>query len=265
MSASPLFKVEDLAVAVTGGASGIGYAIAEIMAQEGAHVVLCDVDGPSLANAVETMQARGFKVSGELCDIAVTGAIGAALDRVVARQGRLDVVFANAGVSAGPGFSLSADGCLDGSSRNAWGPSLAINLTGTFDTLAAAARHMKAARRGSIIVTSSISALAYSPVSAYAYIAAKAALNAVVRQAVSELGPYNVRINAIAPGFTRTNIAGGKLKNDADAAENLRRRVPLCRLGEADDIKGLALLLASEASSYITGTVTAIDGGVATL
>jgi NAD(P)-dependent dehydrogenase (short-subunit alcohol dehydrogenase family) len=256
-----LISVAGLNALVTGAASGIGWAITLALAEEGAAVTLVDVDAQALQTRIRELRIKGYEADAAVCDIGSAGAVADVIDGVVARQGRIDVLFANAGVSAGPGFKLDRQGALEGDAGGRWNDSLKINLTGTYRTIAAAARHMKAARRGSIIVTSSISALKASPVSAYAYIAAKAALNAIVRQAATELGPYNVRINAIAPGFVRTGLGGGRL-NDVEFATTLAATVPLGRIAQPEDLMGIALLLASPAASYITGTVIPVDGGV---
>ena len=123
---------------------------------------------------------------------------------------------------------------------------------------------MKKQRSGSIVVTSSVAALKPSPMSSAAYHAAKAAVAQLVRLEALELAPYNVRINAIAPGPFKTNIANRRM-HDPDAAKRFASSVPLGRLAEIDEIKGLALLLASSASSYITGAVIPIDGGTAVM
>ncbi len=136
-----------------------------------------------------------------------------------------------------------------------------VNLTGVFATLQAAARHMKAQRSGRIVVTSSIAGIKGDPMVGYAYAAAKAALNNLVRQAALELAPYNVLVNAIAPGPFYTNLAGGRTRRDPEAAKAFEKRVPLGRIASTEEIKGLALLLASPASSYITGAVIPVDGG----
>jgi NAD(P)-dependent dehydrogenase (short-subunit alcohol dehydrogenase family) len=101
-----------------------------------------------------------------------------------------------------------------------------------------------------------------SPVSGYGYVAAKAALINVVRHAALELAPHNVLVNAIAPGFIATNFAGGRLKKDPALSAEISRQIPLGRLGQAEELKGIALFLASPASSYITGTLIPVDGGV---
>lgn len=258
-----MFEVAGQAVLVTGAANGIGYAIARAMAAGGAHVTLCDIDGDAIEAAVSSVKNAhpNADVRGIRCDVREPEALDVVIGEIAAREGGIDTVFANAGVSAGPGFMASPDGTLEGANRARWEETLKINLTGTYDTIAAAARRMKQARRGSIVVTSSISALRVSPVSAYAYIAAKGALNAIVVQAAAELAPHNVRINAIAPGFIRSNLAGGKLRNDPGLLTTLAAKVPMGRVGDPEDIQGLAVFLASPASGYITGTVIPVDGG----
>ena len=121
---------------------------------------------------------------------------------------------------------------------------------------------MKAQRSGRIIVTSSIGGIRAEPMVGYAYAATKAAVSNLVRQAALELAPYNVLINAIAPGPFLTNIGGGRLHREPETAQSFAEMVPLGRLARPDELKGLALLLASPASSFITGAVIPIDGGV---
>lgn len=233
------------------------------MAANGALVTLCDIDGEAVEETVAAVRAEhpGANIHGVRCDIREPEALDRLVGDIASRDGGIDTVFANAGVSAGPGFMASEEGVLDGANHARWEETLRINLTGTYDTIAVAARRMKQARRGSIVVTSSISALRVSPVSAYAYIAAKGALNAIVVQAAAELAPYHVRINAIAPGFIRSNLAGAKLSSDRELAATLAARVPMGRIGDPEDVQGLAVFLASPASSYITGTIIPVDGG----
>ena len=138
---------------------------------------------------------------------------------------------------------------------------LHVNLTSVFVTLRSAAAHMKKQKSGRIIVTSSIAGIIGERNVSYVYTAAKAALNNIVRLAALELAQYNVCVNAIAPGPFLTNIAGGRLHHDAEARRAFETMVPLGRIADTSELKGLALLLASPASSFITGTVIPIDGG----
>jgi NAD(P)-dependent dehydrogenase (short-subunit alcohol dehydrogenase family) len=125
----------------------------------------------------------------------------------------------------------------------------------------AAAAHMQRQRAGRIIVTASISGMRSESISGYAYVATKAAVINLVRHTATELAQDNVLVNAIAPGPFYTNIADGRLRRDPDLVKQFEDEVPLHRIAQPHEIKGLALFLASDASSYVTGTVIPIDGG----
>lgn len=142
-----------------------------------------------------------------------------------------------------------------------WQAILEVNLVGVLHTLQTVVPAMKRQRRGSIVVTASIAGLQAEPFVSYSYAAAKAAVVQLVRQSALELAPFGIRVNAIAPGFIRTSIAGGRLHDPAVEAD-LARRIPLGRLGEPREVQGMALLLASDAGSYISGSVLPVDGGV---
>jgi NAD(P)-dependent dehydrogenase (short-subunit alcohol dehydrogenase family) len=135
-----------------------------------------------------------------------------------------------------------------------------MNLTSVFKTMQAAAAPMKAQRSGRIVVTSSIAGLKSEPLVGYAYVATKAAVANLVRQAARELAPHNVMVNAIAPGPFLTSLGSGRLF-DPKTNEAFIDLVPLRRIAHVGEMKGLALLLGSDASSFITGTVIPIDGG----
>jgi NAD(P)-dependent dehydrogenase (short-subunit alcohol dehydrogenase family) len=261
MKAHDLFDVSGKVIMVTGAASGIGRQIASTMADNGALVVLADVDEVGLGIATAELAANGGRVESCRIDLADAAGLVAAVEAVAARQGRLDVMFANAGVSAGPGYG-TAIGQIDALDPEAWEKSTRINLKGAVFTLKAAAGVMKRQRGGSIVVTTSTAALSTSPLPGYAYFAAKAGLAHVLRVAANELAEFNVRINGIAPGAFPTNMAGGRLK-EGEAAAKFAALAPMQRLGRMHEISGVALLLASDASSYMTGTNIPVDGGVA--
>ncbi|MGA7486272.1 MAG: SDR family NAD(P)-dependent oxidoreductase [Xanthobacteraceae bacterium] len=261
MKQRDLFDIEGHVAFVTGAASGLGLAFAEVMAENGARVVLTDVDAPGLDHAASRLKSMGCAVEQAVVDIGDTETLRAAIDRARQRHGRLDAVFANAGVSSGPGFALSQNGTIDATDVTLFRRVIDLNLTATFMTIRFAAAHMKRQRSGSIIATTSIAGLRADPLVGYGYVAAKAALGNIVRQAAVDLASHNVRVNAIAPGPFLTNIAGGRLHREPDVVEKFATTVPMGRLGRPDEIKGLALLLASPAGSFITGAVIPIDGG----
>ena len=261
MKAAKLFDVGGKVIVVTGAASGIGRMIAEAMADNGAHVVLADRDEAGLAAAQAELAELGGDAESMVIDVTDAQGLGSAFDALAARLGRIDVVFANAGVSAGPGYGNPA-GTIDVVDFDLWDSSMRVNLAGAVATMKAAARHMKAQRSGSIIVTTSTAALSQSALPGYGYFAAKAGLAHVVRVAANELAAFNVRVNGIAPGAFPTNMAGGRLK-EAAAGAAFAAEAPMKRVGRLEEIAGVALLLASDASSYMTGANIPVDGGVA--
>jgi NAD(P)-dependent dehydrogenase (short-subunit alcohol dehydrogenase family) len=259
MNAAQIFDVRGHVAYVTGAASGIGRAMAEVMADNGAHVVMTDIDGAKLGGVAEALTARGGKVSTEIVDVADLALLRRSILGAAAAHGRLDAVFANAGISAGPGPAVPA-GELAQVELTRWERVVHVNLTSVMVTVQAAAEAMKPQRRGRIVVTASIGGLKAEPMVGYAYAATKAGVINLVRQAAIELAPTGVVVNAIAPGPFLTNIGNGRLEDPA-VREAFARDVPQRRLAHPDEIKGLALLLASPAASFITGAVIPIDGG----
>jgi NAD(P)-dependent dehydrogenase (short-subunit alcohol dehydrogenase family) len=256
-----LFNVKGDVALVTGAASGLGLAMAEVMAENGATVVLADMDAAGVEREAARLRAAGCAAEAAVLDISDSERLRAAIDRTAARHGRLDAVFANAGMSSGPGFEMSPSGAIDAADLGLFQRALDVNLSATFLTIRFAAAHMKRQRRGSIVATTSIAGLRSEPLVGYGYVAAKAAIGNVVRHAAVELAAYQVRVNAIAPGPFLTNIAGGRLHREPEAVRKFTAMIPMGRLGQPNEIKGLALLLASPAGSFITGAVIPIDGG----
>jgi NAD(P)-dependent dehydrogenase (short-subunit alcohol dehydrogenase family) len=255
-----LFDVRGHVALVTGAASGLGLAFAEVMAANGATTVLTDIDEAGLDRATGRLRTAGCAVEQAVVDIADTEALRAAIDGAAERHGRLDAVFANAGISSGPGYGLSPDGEIDALDLALFERAVQVNFTATFHTMRFAAIHMKRQRSGSIVVTSSIGGTRSEPFVGYGYAGSKAGINNIVRHAAVELAPFNVRVNAIAPGAFLTNIGGGRLKTEPERARKFAGMSPMNRLAMPDEIKGLALLLASPAGSFISGAVMVIDG-----
>jgi NAD(P)-dependent dehydrogenase (short-subunit alcohol dehydrogenase family) len=264
-----LFKVEGYGVIVTGGASGLGLAFAEALAENGARVTILDVDAGRIETETSRLLGLGLSVRGEVVDVRDHAAIDRAFDASVSAHGRLDVVFANAGIDSGPGFvsgwagsqrSRNPEGALENYSDERWNRVIDINLNGVFATLRAAARLMRPQRSGRMIVTTSVAAYQCEPAIGAAYLAAKAGAAHLMRQLAQEMAAYQITVNAIAPGFFATNIGGGHAKQP-QVQQAMGKLIPMHRVGFAEDIKGLALFLASPASAYLTGQQISIDGG----
>ena len=265
MKSAALFDVSGLVTVVTGGASGIGYACAEVMAANGARVTLMDRDRDALDKAVSTLGAHG-EVHGIVADVTDRPALRAAFAQAAQAQGRLDVVFANAGITGGPGFlradrSRDPDRAIEAMKDEDVDRVVATNYVSVFATIQAAVPHMKASGGGRIIVTSSTSTVMPEVHVSATYVMSKAGLTQLVRQAALELVRYNILVNAMAPGPFATNIGNGRLRDPA-TQDFFGRYSPMHRIGQPDDIKGLALFLASPAARYITGQQVVIDGGL---
>jgi NAD(P)-dependent dehydrogenase (short-subunit alcohol dehydrogenase family) len=269
MAAAAIFDVGGLAVAVTGGASGIGLGYAEALAEHGGRVTILDIDERSLDREVQRLRSAGYDVRGARVDVTDHAALDAAIDDAAATYGRLDVVFANVGVDPGPGFvgawagatrPRNEEGALEHYTTERWSRAIDVNLTGIFATMRAAARHMRPQRSGRIIVTTSVASTKNEAVIGAAYMAAKAGAAHLMRNVALELAAYGITVNAIAPGWFVTNIGGGHA-HDLDEQAAVAREIPMHRVGWPEDLKGLALFLASPASAYITGQEIVIDGG----
>jgi NAD(P)-dependent dehydrogenase (short-subunit alcohol dehydrogenase family) len=258
-----LFDVRGVRAVVTGAASGLGFAMAEVLADCGARVTLGDIDAERLESATRSLAERGGAVRSFVVEVSDAGGVQALIDDAVEAEDGLDAVFANAGIAAVPGFAVEGGQQLDTLERSDWDRVLGINLNGVLFTMKSAAAVMKRQGSGRIVVTSSIAGLRPEPVVCYGYIASKAAVLNVVRQAALELAPHGVLVNAICPGpFKGTRIGGGVTENpDAETEHMWASTVPLGRMAEPEELKGLVLLLASAASSFITGSAFTIDGG----
>ncbi len=268
MKITELFSVEGYGVIVTGGASGIGLAFTEALARNGARVTMFDIDAKRLRDEEERLKGEGLDVRGKLVDVTNHAALDAAFAEAEQLYGKIDVVFANAGIDSGPGFikgwsgkrERNPEGALENYSDERWNRVIDINLNGVFATCRAAARHMRPRNSGRIIITTSCAALKPEAVVGAAYMAAKAGAMHLMHNVALELAAYNITCNAIAPGFFVTNIGGGHAHNPKTQA-GVAAEVPLHRVGWPKDMAGLALFLASPASAYITGQQIVIDGG----
>ena len=267
------FDIKGRSALVTGAASGIGLAYAEAMAEAGAAVTLTDIDGEGAEREAARLREAGHEARAGRLDVSDFDAVAAAFDAHAKAYGGLDIAFANAGIDTGAGFWNPAghrnpDGQVDTYDPKRWDKSISVNLSGVFYTVSNAVRVMKQPGRangrsgGSIICTASNAGLVTEPIVGLPYMPAKAGVLHMVRALGLELAEFRIRINAIAPGPFVTNIGGGWLKKDPVARKAWDAIVPLGAVAETDQLKPLALLLASDASDYMTGSHVVIDGGM---
>jgi NAD(P)-dependent dehydrogenase (short-subunit alcohol dehydrogenase family) len=266
MKISEMFCVDGFGVIVTGGASGIGLAYTEVLAENGARVTIMDINESNINKEVQRLTDGGLAVRGMVVDVTDRPAVHRAFDETVAVYGGLDVVFANAGIDPGPGFinmdmqSRNPEGAIENYADERWDRVIDTNLNSVFTTVKAAARHMKPRNSGRIIITTSLASERIEAAIGAAYMVSKAGSAHFMRNTALELAKYNILVNAIAPGPFITNIGGGHA-HDPKVQEFFAGTVPLHRMASTEEMKGLALFLASPASSYITGTQIFIDGG----
>jgi NAD(P)-dependent dehydrogenase (short-subunit alcohol dehydrogenase family) len=269
VNVSSQFDVTGFGVVVTGAASGLGLAYGEVLAAHGARVTLIDVDADRVVKQASRLRGESLDVRAAVADVTNHDALDRAVDEAAELYGRLDVAFANAGIDPGVGFVGAwaggerprvPDGELERYGDERWNRVIDVNLNGIFATARAAARHMRPRRFGRIIVTTSLAATRVEPAIGSAYMAAKAGARHLMHSIALELAADGITANAIAPGFFVTNIGGGHA-HDPGLQAALAKDIPMHRVGQPDEIKALALFLASPASAYITGQEIVIDGG----
>jgi len=248
-----LFDLTGRTAIVTGGSRGIGKEMAEGIAEAGANLMLCARRAEWLDETVNALQAKGYNVAGQTCDVSKPDEVQSVVDATVAKFGKVDILINNAGVSWG---EMPEDMPLE-----KWKFVLDVNLTGCFLFAQAAGREMLKQKRGSIINISSISGMTSSANGPFyaGYVASKAGLIGLTRELAASWGRRGVRVNAIAPGFFHSRLADAVI----DIYErSIQESNPIPRVGEEGELKGVAVFLASDASSYITGQTIVVDGGM---
>ena len=242
----------DKVAVISGGASprGIGFATAKLFGQHGARVAILDIDE---AGAQRAAAQLGSRHRGLACDVANLASCQDAARQVLEIFGKTGILLANAGITQPLKF-------MEISPEN-WDRVMDVNLRGVFYLSRAFIPHMRERKQGSIACMSSVSAQRGGGIfGGPHYSAAKAGVLGLAKAMARELGPDGIRVNCVTPGLIQTDITGGKLTDEMRA--EITRGIPLNRLGNAEDVAGAYLFLASDLSAYITGAVIDVNGGM---
>ena len=242
--------LEQKVVVVTGGAQGIGLSAVERFAEEGAVVAIWDFNEEKGAASEVMLRAKGHDVRFQQVNVADTGSVNAAAEKLHGETGRIDVLVNNAGITR--------DASLMKMTEDQWQQVLDVNLGGVFHCTKAIAPFMVEQKSGCIINTSSVVGL-YGKFGQTNYVATKSGVIGMTKVWARELGRKGVRVNAVAPGFIATEMVDTVPEN---VIEQMKAKTPLSRLGEPEDIANAYIFLASDLASYISGTVLSVDGGL---
>ena len=253
MNVMELFRMEGRVAIITGGSKGLGLMMAEGLAEAGADLVMCARNLEECQHAAQSIATIGVQCVAIRCDVVNPQEVGAMVEEALSRFGRIDVLINNAG--------YAWEEPLENVSIEKWNHTMAVNATGTFLCSQAVGRQMIRRGGGKIINIVSIAGMAsIDPALADSvpYSASKGAVVAMTRDLARKWSRYNINVNAIAPGYFTTRMSRYLVEHRHDQMMNT---IPMKRLGEKDDIKGVAVFLASPAANYITGQVIGVDGG----
>ena len=243
-------RCKDKVAVVTGGGGGIGKAIAAALAEEGARVVIWDVGEEAMDRAVEEIEARGGTASRMRVDVSSGSQVRQAARLVLEKWGRVDILVNNAGIcKVTPLAEITEED---------WDRVLAVNLKGTFLCSQAFLETMKLRRGGKVINLGSVSGKVGGIVAGAHYSASKAAVMCFTKSLARELAPYGVNVNGLAPGVIATDMS--RMISGGDYAEYLRA-IPLGRIGTVEETARVAVFLASDGASYLTGEIIDVNGG----
>jgi NAD(P)-dependent dehydrogenase (short-subunit alcohol dehydrogenase family) len=247
-----LFDLSGRVAIVTGGSVGLGRQMAEGLAEMGAKLVLCARKKERCLEAAWELQKLGVEVLALGCDVKDPASIQAVADASVKHFGRIDILINNAGTSWGAP--------VEAMMLEHWNKVIETNLTGTFLFSQAVGKVMIAQRRGKIINIASVAGLRGSPpsFSAIGYSASKGGVIIFTKDLACKWGMHNIQVNAIAPGWFPTDMSGKVIERNK---EMLLAGIPAGRFGGPDDLKGAVVLLASDASNFVTGNILVVDGG----
>jgi len=243
-------RLNDQIAIVTGGAQGIGKATVERFVQEGATVILWDVDGKKGLEISEELCKRGFDTEFQRVNVADFGEVENAVNRTIEKFGRIDILINNAGITR--------DATLKKMTEEQWRQVINVNLTGVFNCSKAVSKFMLEKKKGCIINASSVVGL-YGNFGQTNYAATKSGIIGMTKVWARELGCKGIRVNAVAPGFIATDMVKAMPEK---VIKIMQEKTPLGRLGKPEDIANTYLFLASDEASFINGAVLSVDGGM---
>ncbi len=243
-------RLKDKVALVTGGARGIGQAIAMTFAREGADIVVADVNLEVAQQTASDIEGLGRRAMALAMDVTNYEAVEEGINKILDKMGKVDILVNNAGITK--------DNLLLRMSPADWDAVINVNLKGTFNCIKAVTRPMVKQRSGRIISIASIIGLMGNPGQAN-YAASKAGIIALTKTVAKELASRNINANAVAPGFIQTAMTA---KLPEDIKKKMQEAIPLGTLGTPEDVANVCLFLASEESRYITGQTITVDGGM---
>ncbi|MBI9076694.1 MAG: SDR family oxidoreductase [Desulfatibacillum sp.] len=246
------FSLEGKTALITGASRGIGEAVAHTLAENGAHCILVSRKAEALETVAQAIREKGGKADVMPCHMGDLGQIQALFQEVEKRFGKLDILVNNAATN--PFFGAMAD-----ADEGVWNKTFEVNLKGPFFMCKYASKLMQKGGGGAIVNVSSINGVRPALFQGI-YSITKAALISMTRAFANELGQYNIRVNALCPGLTRTKFAQVLFENE-EVKDSLMKDVPLGRHAEPEEMAGTVLYLVSDASSYTTGASVICDGG----
>ena len=249
-----MFDVKDKVAIVTGARRGMGRTHALALAQAGAKVVVSDISLADCQQVVDEIKKAGGEAMAVKCDVSKKTEVDEMIKRAVEKYGRVDILVNNAGICQFKPFLELTE--------QEWDRTLDINLKGYFLCSQAVSREMVKQKSGVIVNIASVAmgqqGVGFQNLAHYS--ASKGGIVAMTETMAQELGPYNIRVNAIAPGVIETPMID-PVKQDEKAMAGILTRIPLHRVGKPEEVSNLVLFLAAEASSYMTGSTVVIDGG----
>lgn len=250
-----LFSLEGKVAIITGGARGLGMAIAETFVSAGANLLIADINETAAAQTCEEFARKGSEVKAKYVDISSEKSVDEMVDFALKHFGKIDILVNNAAIAGGEPAPEKLE-------KEFWDKIIAVDLTGTFLCSKAVGIHMIKQRHGKIINMASISGLVVQRLTGKhnpAYSVAKAGVIMLTKVLAGEWARYNINVNAIAPTWFDTQM--GMAKKNPEQLVEMLRDIPLGRIGKPEDLAGTALYLASDASNFITGHTVLIDGG----